>query len=96
MGTNLKDRNTTQVYSAPWYNRPLWGSQSFFAWFKSVLAGKQEIPESTQAIYRDSMNYPAVMRRTGFLKPHPLRVGTFDVSSAQVASSNPYVYGTMK
>lgn len=55
MDTNLQDRNTTQVNSPPWYNRPLWGSQSFYAWFKSVFAGKQEIPESTQAIYRNCL-----------------------------------------
>jgi hypothetical protein len=60
MSTNLKDRNIKQVSSDPWYNRPLWGNQSFLTWFQSLLnkgfTGKEEIPESTQAIYRDRFN----------------------------------------
>ncbi|BAQ62781.1 hypothetical protein GM3708_3187 [Geminocystis sp. NIES-3708] len=35
----------------------MWGSQSFFEWFQSLFGGgKNEIPETTQAIYRDRFN----------------------------------------
>jgi len=56
MDTNLKDRNVKQVSAESWYSRPLWGNQSFLAWFQSLFASKQEIPETTQAIYRDCLN----------------------------------------
>lgn len=56
MSTNSKEGNIKQVSSDPWYNRPLWGNQSFLTWFQSLFGGKEEIPESTQSIYRDYFN----------------------------------------
>lgn len=45
--TNSLDNTKNQNLS--WYNRPLWGNQSFVSWFQSLLNGmmtsKQEIPE---------------------------------------------------
>jgi hypothetical protein len=60
MDANVKQKNLKEVNSVPWWNRPLWGNQSFLLWFQSLLnkgfAGKEEIPESTQVLYRDCFN----------------------------------------
>lgn len=60
MTNSLDNRNNTDIQNLPWYNRPLWGNQSFSSWFQSlfngVITSKEEIPEATIAIYKESFN----------------------------------------
>lgn len=60
MTNSVDNRNNTEIKNLSWYNRPLWGNQSFFSWFKSLIngtmTGKDEIPEGTILIYKESFN----------------------------------------
>lgn len=59
MTNSTKNPSNIENQALPWYNRPLWGNQSFFSWiqslFNGVVSGKQEIPESTVIIYKDTL-----------------------------------------
>jgi hypothetical protein len=58
--TNSFDRNNGEIQNPSWYNRPLWGNQSFLSWFQSlvnrVVTRKEDIPESTIALYNNSFS----------------------------------------
>jgi hypothetical protein len=54
-----QDQHQAQVQRA-WWNRPLWGNQSFVEWFSSIWQNgvnlgftKEEIPSSTVELYRN-------------------------------------------
>ncbi len=51
----MNDNNELQR-TYPWWNRPLWGEQSFVDWVRnrSVLIVKEEIPEARIQFYQDS------------------------------------------
>ena len=52
---NMKSNQKQVDKSGSWWNRPLWGEQSFMEWLSSSFQKmkKEEIPEPTVALYRD-------------------------------------------
>lgn len=61
MKSGIKEPQTqTETQTLSWWNRPLWGNQSFMAWLTGLMRSqsfsRQEIPESTVQLYANSFN----------------------------------------
>ncbi len=55
MKSTLRE-SETQTQAPSWWNRPLWGNQSFLEWLQKIFPfqSKQEVPESTVQLYANS------------------------------------------